>query len=61
MATRSYKCTNEECKEFELEVSVNESDANVKCPYCGSEVQRLFRPINAIWNCSGAHGKSNKN
>lgn len=46
--TYIYKCTDENCKLFDIEVQIekkiSESDRKESCEFCGKELQRVYKP-----------------
>lgn len=58
MPDYTYECTNENCKN---QFTVNEPINNIheaNCPKCSEKAKRIYTPINSIWSCGGAFGKS---
>ena len=55
MGFYDYKC--QECGEMKLERKISEIPVK-HCPKCKGKIERIYKPIPSIWNCSGNFGKS---
>lgn len=51
----TYEC--KKCGEFTVEQSMKDEPLK-KCPKCGQDVNKVFRPTLSIWKCDGAFGKA---
>lgn len=51
MPIYEYKCGSCSCR-FELRRSFNE-DGSARCPECGADAQRVFKPVPIIFKGSG--------
>ena len=62
MITRTYKCENEKCENFnEFTVESNMNDKILEgCPLCGSKAIRVYKSANVVLNFSGSYNSTRK-
>jgi putative FmdB family regulatory protein len=54
----TYKCAK--CGEFEIRLKVAELPLT-HCPKCeGGEIERVYKPISAVYKCGGFYSKDNQ-
>lgn len=54
--TYTFNC--EKCGEFDITMSHNEIKEIIKCPNCGNDSRREYKPMN--WTVPGGYNDTNK-